>query len=89
MTKSFVYIVRCSDKTLYTGWTTDVTKRIALHTAGKGAKYTRSRTPVTLVYSEKCASPVQAQRREREIKKLSHAQKNALFKTKKVRKKRG
>lgn len=75
---SFAYIVRCSDGSLYTGWTIDLQKRVALHAAGKGAKYTRSRMPVQLVYSERFGTSLEAQRREREIKKLSHLEKNKL-----------
>ncbi|MFY9484731.1 MAG: GIY-YIG nuclease family protein [Patescibacteria group bacterium] len=73
--KYYIYILRCGDGSLYTGWTSDVEKRLTQHSAGKGAKYTRSRLPVELVYSEKFLSKLKALRREREIKNLSHAQK--------------
>lgn len=73
-----VYIVRCSDGSLYTGWTNNVEARVAQHNAGKGAKYTRSRLPVKLVYSQTCSSKVAAMQKEREIKKLSRAQKISL-----------
>ncbi len=53
---NYVYILRCADGTLYTGWTTDLNRRLAAHNAGSGAKYTRSRRPVALLYSEECAS---------------------------------
>ena len=49
---NYTYIVRCSDGTLYTGWTTDVERRVRTHNSGKGAKYTRPRLPVTLIYQE-------------------------------------
>ena len=69
------YILRCSDGSLYTGWTNDITKRLAAHNAGKGAKYTKSRTPVELVYVEF----FDAMRREYAIKQLSRSQKLALI----------
>ncbi len=76
----FVYIVRCCDGTLYTGFTTDVTSRIVAHnTSPRGAKYTRARRPVALVYSEKFASRSGALKREIAIKRLSRAKKEALF----------
>ncbi|MFO0702923.1 MAG: GIY-YIG nuclease family protein [Candidatus Andersenbacteria bacterium] len=74
----FVYMVRCNDGSLYTGWTVDARTRVAQHNAGTGAKYTRSRRPVTLVYTQRCASKTSAQRRERAIKKLSRPDKLAL-----------
>lgn len=75
---NWVYMVECRDGTLYTGWTTDLAKRVAAHSAGRGAKYTRSRTPVRLVYAEACADKNAALRREAAIKKLTRAQKLAL-----------
>ena len=75
----FVYIVECADGTLYTGWTTDVEKRLQTHNAGEGAKYTRSRRPVRLLYSEPCADKSAALKREAEIKRLSRADKLALI----------
>ena len=74
-----VYILRCSDDTLYTGWTNDVEKRLAAHNAGKGAKYTRPRLPVKLVYIEQHPTKEMAQRREYEIKQLSRREKIALI----------
>ena len=74
----FVYIVRCKDNTLYTGFTTDVPKRLHAHNAGKGAKYTRSRRPVTLVYTEECSSKAEALRREAAIKRLPRGKKQLL-----------
>lgn len=75
---NWVYMVECRDGTLYTGWTTDLARRVAAHSAGRGAKYTRSRAPVRLVYAEACAGKSAALRREAAIKKLTRAQKLAL-----------
>lgn len=75
----FVYIVECADQTLYTGWTTDLHRRLAAHNAGKGAKYTRSRTPVRLVYTETQPDPSAAMRREIEIKRLRRHHKLQLI----------
>jgi predicted GIY-YIG superfamily endonuclease len=75
----FVYIVRCADGTLYTGWARDPRARVAVHNSGKGAKYTRSRLPVTLVYTERCETLSAALKREREIKPWSRASKEALI----------
>ena len=72
------YILLCADGTLYTGWTNDLQKRLAAHNAGRGAKYTRGRRPVTLLYSEECASKREAMSREAAIKKLSHERKLLL-----------
>jgi putative endonuclease len=67
----YVYIVRCRDGTLYTGITTDLDKRISSHNSGKGgAKYTRARRPVTLVYAEPAVSRSEAARREYRIKRM-------------------
>lgn len=76
---AFVYIVECADQTLYTGWTTDLERRLAAHNAGKGAKYTRSRTPVRLVYSETLTNQSTAMRRENEIKRMRRDQKLKLI----------
>lgn len=78
--ENFVYIVRCSDNTYYTGWTNDLNKRIADHNAKRGAKYTKSRTPVVLEYFETYQTKSQALKREFEIKQLSRAQKEKLIK---------
>lgn len=75
----YVYILRCADGTLYTGYTDDPERRARVHNAGKGAKYTRSRLPVELVYREALGDKSAALRREREIKKLTRAQKLALI----------
>ncbi len=71
----YVYILRCSDDTLYTGITTDPERRLREHNEGTGAKYTRSRRPVEMVYTETAADRSEASKRETEIKKFSRAQK--------------
>ncbi len=75
----FVYMVECSDGTLYTGWTTDAERRVEMHNQGQGAKYTRSRLPVTLVYLEKIRGKSEGLRREAAIKKLRRKQKEQLI----------
>lgn len=77
--KWYLYILRCGDETLYTGITTDVEKRFAQHCSGKGAKYTRGRGPLELVYREECGDHSQALKREWEIKKLSRQEKMRLI----------
>jgi putative endonuclease len=74
----FVYIVRCADGSLYTGYARDPDERMLVHNSGKGAKYTASRLPVTLVYREPCESLSTALKREHEIKTWSRAKKEAL-----------
>ena len=74
----FVYILRCKDDTLYTGMTDDLEKRLTAHNAGKGARYTRGRGPVSLVYSVVCNDKSDALRRELQIKKMSRAEKQLL-----------
>ena len=74
-----LYILRCGDGSLYTGITTDVDKRLEAHRAGKGAKYTRGRGPLELVYREDCGDHSAALRRELEIKGLSREEKLALI----------
>lgn len=71
----FVYILQCGDGTLYTGVTTDVEARLSAHRSGKGAKYTRSRGPLTLVHTEVFADKVSAFRREWQIKHLPREEK--------------
>ena len=71
----YVYILRCKDGTLYTGSTDDVERRLAVHNSGKGAKYTRSRRPVEVVYTEECESYSAALKREYAIKQLTRQQK--------------
>ncbi len=75
----FVYMVRCADGTLYTGFARDPQARARVHNSGKGAKYTRSRRPVALVYTERCDSISAALKRERELKPWSRAEKEALI----------
>jgi putative endonuclease len=77
-----VYILRCGDGTLYTGWTNDLEKRLRAHAAGKGAKYTRARLPVTLVYTEVFETEHEARSREYGIKRLTRSQKLSLIKEK-------
>lgn len=79
---NFVYILKCKDESLYTGWTNDLEKRIKTHNSGKGAKYTRGRTPVKLMYYEEYEDKLIAQRREREIKKLPREKKLKLIESK-------
>ena len=74
-----LYILRCKDGTLYTGITTDVEKRFHTHQSGKGAKYTRGRRPLELIYRENCGSHSDALKREIEIKRLSREQKQVLI----------
>ncbi|MBQ2678037.1 MAG: GIY-YIG nuclease family protein [Firmicutes bacterium] len=77
--KNYVYIVECCDGSLYTGWTTDVDKRVEAHNSGKGAKYTRSRRPVKLVYTEELPTKEDAFSREAAIKKLTPVKKRQLI----------
>ena len=74
----YVYILRCADDTLYTGYTTDPERRVAEHNAGQGAKYTRGRTPVERVHLESFTSQSKAMQREYAIKQLPRAQKKQL-----------
>ena len=78
---NYTYIVQCSDGTYYTGWTNDLEKRIKSHNAGTGAKYTRPRLPVTLVYYETFSTKQEAMRREYAIKQLSRQQKESLIRS--------
>jgi len=75
----YVYILRCADNTLYTGWTTDLKARINAHNAGTGAKYTRGRGPVEMVYREELPDKSAAMQREWAIKKLTRREKLALI----------
>lgn len=74
----YVYMLRCGDGTLYTGMTDDVERRLAAHRSGKGAKYTRGRGPLELVYTEEQPDKSSALRREFQIKKLPRERKSAL-----------
>lgn len=81
MEKSWkLYILRCGDGSLYTGITTDVEARLEAHRTGKGAKYTRGRGPLEMVYTEQCASKSDALKRERQIKALPREEKRKLCK---------
>jgi putative endonuclease len=75
---AYVYIVECADGTLYTGWSYDPVARLKQHNSGRGAKYTRSRLPVRLVYTETLPDESAARRREIALKKLTRAQKMKL-----------
>ncbi len=77
--KWFVYVLRCGDGSLYTGITTDVEHRLGTHRSGKGAKYTRGRGPLELVYTEQCQNHGDALRRELYIKRLTREEKIALI----------
>ncbi|SDG09702.1 putative endonuclease [Halorubrum xinjiangense] len=74
-----MYVIECADGTLYTGYTTDVERRVAEHDAGEGAKYTRGRTPVTLRHVESFDSKSAAMSREYAIKSLSRPEKESLI----------
>lgn len=75
----YIYILQCKDNTLYTGYTVNLEKRLKAHNSGTGAKYTRGRIPVSMVYSEEYEDKIEAQKRERAIKKLSRTQKLYLI----------
>jgi len=75
---NYAYMVRCKDGSLYAGWTTDVERRVKCHNAGKGAKYTKSRLPVELVYCETFETKEEAMKREAALKKLSKKTKELL-----------
>lgn len=77
---NYVYMLECSDGSLYTGWTNNLEKRIAAHNNGKGAKYTRVRLPVKLVYYEEYEDKIEAMKREYKIKQLSRKEKVKLIK---------
>lgn len=74
-----MYILRCCDGTLYTGWTNDLEKRVKTHQAGRGGKYTRARLPVELVYHESFPTKQEAMRREWEVKQLRREEKLKLI----------
>ena len=76
---AYTYIVRCRDGSLYTGWTVDLEERLQAHNAGFGAKYTRSRRPVSLVYYETYETKTEAMKREYAIKQLSRQEKLKLI----------
>ena len=76
---NYTYILRCHDGSLYTGWTNNLARRILCHSAGKGAKYTKSRLPVMLVYFEEFPTKEEAMSREWHIKRMTRAEKEALI----------
>ena len=76
---NYVYILRCGDGSLYTGWTNDLEKRVKAHSSGRGAKYTRTHLPVELVYSEQLDTKEAAMSREWHIKRLINAEKLRLI----------
>jgi Predicted endonuclease containing a URI domain len=83
----YVYIVRCSDGSLYTGITTDIDRRISEHNSGKGARYTQWKSPVVLAYHENSANRSEALKREAEIKSWPRSRKLLLIKRSRVEKK--
>lgn len=76
---AYVYMLRCGDGSLYTGWTNNLEQRLEAHASGKGAKYTKGRQPLALVYFEEHQDKSCALKREMEIKQLTKAQKEALL----------
>ena len=81
MDEAWVYILRCADGSLYCGWTPDVEARLAAHAAGRGARYTRSRLPVELAWSQRMPDRSAARREEARIKRLTRREKLALLAT--------
>jgi putative endonuclease len=79
MSRAWVYMLRCADGSLYTGWSTDVERRLASHRSGRGSRYTASRLPVELVLSRAMADRSAAMREEARIKRLDRAEKLALI----------
>lgn len=77
---NYTYILKCSDNTFYTGWTNNLKKRVEKHNSGKGAKYTKIRLPVSLIYYEIFDTKQEAMKREYEIKKMTRKQKEQLIK---------
>ena len=76
---NYTYIVKCNDGTFYTGWTNDLTRRMEAHNQGRGAKYTKARRPVTLIYYEAFETKEEAMKREYVIKRLSRKEKEELI----------
>lgn len=83
---NYTYIVKCKDGSLYTGWTTDLEKRVACHNLGRGAKYTKARRPVELVYYEIFSTKQEAMQREWEIKHLQRQEKLRLIEKSSIQK---
>lgn len=79
MKSYYVYLLKCSDESLYCGYTDDLVKRVKTHNMGKGAKYTKSRLPVSVVYSEEFSTKSEAMKREAQIKKLPRNKKLQLI----------
>ena len=79
MKRNYTYMVKCSDGTFYTGWTNDLTRRMEAHNQGRGAKYTKARRPVTLIYYEAFETKEEAMKREYAIKRLSRKEKEELI----------
>ena len=82
---NYTYMLKCSDGTLYTGWTNDLEKRVEAHNSGKGAKYTKARRPVELAYYKEFETKEQAMKREYAIKQLGRKEKQKLIAGKKVK----
>ena len=82
---NYTYMLKCSDGTLYTGWTNDLEKCVEAHNSGKGAKYTKARRPVELAYYEEFETKEQAMKREYAIKQLGRKEKQELIAGKKVK----
>lgn len=82
---NYTYIVECSDGTLYTGWTNNLEKRLEAHNSGKGAKYTKTRRPVKIIYTEMFETKEEAMSREFAIKRLSRQQKMNLISEKETK----
>lgn len=80
----YVYILECNDKTLYTGWTTNLERRLKVHNEGKGSKYTRARLPVSILYYEEFEEKIEAMKREYAIKKLTREKKIKLINERKT-----
>ena len=76
---NYTYILKCSDDTFYTGWTNDLEKRVACHNSGKGARYTKTRLPVSLIYYETFETKQEAMKREYAIKQMTRKQKEKLI----------
>lgn len=81
---NYTYILECSDRSFYTGWTNDIEKRLRAHNEGKGAKYTKGRGPVKLVYIEEFETKEEAMSREYAIKQMSRKEKEKLIKWKRA-----
>lgn len=80
MSKHYAYMLRCKDNSIYSGYTTDLDRRLEVHNSGKGAKYTRARLPVKLEYFEEFNDKKEALKREREFKKYTHTEKEKIIK---------